>query len=149
VKKCTIELYQLVSRIDLYQYVSRIELCQSHESSSTNWCHACVQQVPISFMQVMKPVMKITKKSGNVKTRHAKRTTPKDIVCHASSSSSSSISRQSQIMGGHARGNGTCAWRRSCCSRPEPGLASVHAPSRAPLLLPLLRSHNLPLPCVH
>ena len=27
--------------------------------------------------------------------------------------------------------------------------ASVHAPSRAPLLLPLLLSHNLPLPRVH
>ena len=27
--------------------------------------------------------------------------------------------------------------------------APVHAPSRAPLLLPLLRSHNLPLPRVH
>jgi hypothetical protein len=27
--------------------------------------------------------------------------------------------------------------------------AQVHAPSRAPLLLPLLLSHNLPLPRVH
>jgi hypothetical protein len=25
----------------------------------------------------------------------------------------------------------------------------MHAPSRAPLLLPLLRSHNLPFPRVH
>ena len=28
-------------------------------------------------------------------------------------------------------------------------VAPVHAPSRAPLLLPLLLSHNLPLPRVH